>query len=103
MQDEDVGNSAASACGIYSAVSYDSGDRGGGDASEGDTCACLTLPDYINATYNALMKSGWRMKDIDEMDMVGFLLLRAWDTQREKVARAPKRGFIDQVWPQPRK
>ncbi|MEG1514682.1 MAG: hypothetical protein RSD95_07355 [Clostridia bacterium] len=38
------------------------------------------------------------MKDIDEMDMVGFLLLRAWDTQREKVARAPKRGFIDQVW-----
>ncbi|MEG0986676.1 MAG: hypothetical protein RSC06_09800 [Clostridia bacterium] len=43
------------------------------------------------------------MKDIDEMDMVGFLLLRAWDTQREKVARAPKRGFIDQVWPQPRK
>ncbi|MEG1192712.1 MAG: hypothetical protein RR296_10425 [Clostridia bacterium] len=38
------------------------------------------------------------MKDIDEMDMVGFLLLRAWDAGREQEKRAPKRGFIDQVW-----
>ena len=44
------------------------------------------------------MKNGWRMRDIDEMDMPGFLRLRAWDAKREKVAHAPKRAFIDQVW-----
>lgn len=44
------------------------------------------------------MKSGWRMKDIDEMDMPGFLQLRAWDARREQIARAPKRAYIDQVW-----
>jgi hypothetical protein len=30
------------------------------------------------------MKNGWRMKEIDEMDMLGFLRLRAWDAQREQ-------------------
>ena len=30
------------------------------------------------------MKNGWRMKEIDEMDMLGFLRLRAWDATREQ-------------------
>ena len=38
------------------------------------------------------------MKDIDEMDMPGFLRLRAWDAGREQKKKAPKRAFIDQVW-----
>jgi hypothetical protein len=40
------------------------------------------------------------MKDIDEMDMLGYLRLRAWDTnrQREKSQRPPKRAYIDEVW-----
>ena len=39
---------------------------------EGDRTGTLTLPEYIYATYNELMKNGWRMKEIDEMDMLGF-------------------------------
>lgn len=38
------------------------------------------------------------MKDIDEMDMLGFLKLRAWDAQQEQKKKAPKRSFIDEVW-----
>ena len=36
-----------------------------------------TLPEYLCATCNERMKNGWRMKEIDEMDMPGFLRLRA--------------------------
>ena len=38
------------------------------------------------------------MKEIDEMDLLGFLKVRAWDAQRELVKHAPKAAFIDQVW-----
>ena len=44
------------------------------------------------------MKNGWRMKEIDEMDMPGFLRLRAWDAQREQEKKKPRRAFIDEVW-----
>jgi len=57
------------------------------------------LPDYIYATYNDLMKSGWRMTEIDTMDMRGFLRLRAWDAGREKRKKESKRAYIDEVWP----
>ncbi|MEA5013440.1 MAG: hypothetical protein VB099_02660 [Candidatus Limiplasma sp.] len=50
------------------------------------------------ATYNALLKSGWRMREIDEMDMLGFLRLRAWDAQQEKIKNTPRPSYIDQVW-----
>ena len=46
------------------------------------------------------MQSGWRMREIDEMDFIGFLKLRAWDAGREKKRKDPKRAYIDQVWPQ---
>ena len=59
----------------------------------------LTLPEYIYATYNELMKNGWRMKEIDEMDMLGFLRLRAWDATREQEKKKPRQRFIDEVWP----
>ena len=45
------------------------------EAGDGDEDR-LTLPEYVYATYNALLENGWRMKDIDEMDMVlskGFI------------------------------
>ncbi|MBR3099357.1 MAG: hypothetical protein IKH18_07275 [Clostridia bacterium] len=51
------------------------------------------------ATYNELMKNGWWMKEIDEMDMLGFLRLRAWDAQREQEKKKPRQCFIDEVWP----
>lgn len=39
------------------------------------------------------------MREIDEMDMLGFLRLRAWDAAREQKKREPKHAFIDEVWP----
>jgi hypothetical protein len=39
------------------------------------------------------------MKEIDEMDMLGFLRLRAWDAQREQQSLEPRPAFIDEVWP----
>lgn len=45
------------------------------------------------------MKNGWRMKEIDEMDMLGFLRLRAWDATREQEKKKPRHRFIDEVWP----
>ena len=38
------------------------------------------------------------MKEIDEMDMLGFLRLRAWDAQREHDKKKPRHAFIDEVW-----
>jgi hypothetical protein len=38
------------------------------------------------------------MKEIDEMDMLGFLRLRAWDAQREQIKKTPRHTFIDEVW-----
>ena len=35
------------------------------------------------------MKNGWRMKEIDEMDMLSFLRLRAWDATREQGRKTP--------------
>ncbi len=58
-----------------------------------------TVPVSAYATYNELMKNGWRMKEIDEMDMLGFLRLRAWDAQREQEKKKPRQRFIDEVWP----
>ena len=39
------------------------------------------------------------MQEIDGMDVLGFLRLRAWDAQREHAKTIPKAGFIDQLWP----
>ena len=45
------------------------------------------------------MESRWRFDDIDRMDMLGFLRIRAWDARREQKKKEPKRAYIDQVWP----
>ena len=50
------------------------------------------------STYNSLLESGWRMKEIDEMDMLGFLKLRAWNARREKQKKQPQSRYIDEVW-----
>lgn len=39
------------------------------------------------------------MSEIDQMDMLGFLRVRAWDARQEKKKKGPKRAFIDEVWP----
>ena len=71
---------------------------GGRESGSDDSAGSLTLPEYVYAIYNELMKNGWHMKEIDEMDMLGFLRLRAWDAQREQEKKTRQR-FIDEVWP----
>ena len=44
----------------------------------------LTLQDFIFSTYNSLLDAGWRMQEIDQMDMLGFLKVRAWNSNRAK-------------------
>ena len=63
-----------------------------GDAS------ILTLPDFIYSTYNSLLEGGWRMSEIDGMDMLGFLRVRAWSARKEKEKKQPRHAYIDQVW-----
>lgn len=39
------------------------------------------------------------MQEIDSMDMLGFLRLRAWSANREKQKMQSRRTTIDSVWP----
>ena len=39
------------------------------------------------------------MQEIDKMDMLGFLKVRAWNSNRAKEKAAPKARYIDEVWP----
>ena len=59
----------------------------------------LTLPEYIYFTYNLLLQDGWRMCDIDGMDMIGYLKIRAWNAIRAQKKKAPRQRYIDEVWP----
>ena len=59
----------------------------------------MTLPDFIYSTYNSLLEGGWRMQEIDGMDMLGFLRLRAWSARKEQKKKEAKPRYIDQVWP----
>jgi hypothetical protein len=38
------------------------------------------------------------MRDIDEMDMLGYLKVRAWKAKREHEKQQPVRRYIDEVW-----
>ena len=71
----------------------------GGESGSDDPAGSLNLPESIYATCNELMKNGWRMKEIDEMDMLGFLRLRARDAVREQEKKKPRQRFSDEVWP----
>ena len=39
------------------------------------------------------------MQEIDEMDMLGFLRVRAWNVKRKAKKQEPRRSTIDKVWP----
>ena len=39
------------------------------------------------------------MQEIDQMDMLGFLKIRAWNARREREKSAPRARYIDEVWP----
>ncbi len=39
------------------------------------------------------------MQEIDQMDMLGFLKVRAWNSNKEHKKTEPKPCYIDEVWP----
>lgn len=39
------------------------------------------------------------MSEIDNMDMLGFLKVRAWQTRDEKRRKERRPAYIDEVWP----
>ena len=72
-------------------ASYEGSERTGDDGN-------LTLPEFIYSTYNSLLESGWRMDEIDRMDMPGFLKMREWNANQEQKKREPRQRYIDEVW-----
>lgn len=40
------------------------------------------------------------MTEIDSMDMLGFLRIRAWNARKEQKKKEPQRRCIDEVWSQ---
>lgn len=38
------------------------------------------------------------MDEIDHMDMLGFLRIRAWSAKKEHVKKQPQHKYIDEVW-----
>ena len=38
------------------------------------------------------------MKEIDEMDMLGYFQIRAWKAQQEQEKKTPRHRYIDEVW-----
>ena len=56
-----------------------------------------TLRKLVVALLPELKRSKALRADIDEMDMLGFLRLRAWDATREQEKKKPRHAFIDEV------
>ena len=40
------------------------------------------------------------MREIDEMDILGFLRVRAWNAGKKAEKKKPQRSTIDKVWPE---
>ena len=39
------------------------------------------------------------MREIDEMDMLGFLRIRSWKARQDQARHEPVPRYIDEVWP----
>ena len=83
----------------FQSVPYEGGEGTGEPAENGGRdSTVLTLPEFIYSTYNSLLESGWRMDEIDCMDMPGFLKMRAWNAKQEQKKKEPRQRYIDEVW-----
>ena len=45
------------------------------------------------------MSSGWKFDEFDGMAMPGFQRVPARQARRENQKKAPRRAYIDEVWP----
>ena len=50
--------------------------RGDGDVKP------TTFRDVVMSHYDALLQSGWRMNDIDDMDFIGYLDVLLWRARK---------------------
>ena len=53
------------------------------------------------ATYNDLLDAGWKMKEIDETDILGFWKVRIWtlkSADKGEIKTPDGKIFIDDVW-----
>ena len=39
------------------------------------------------------------MREIDDMDMLGFLKIRAFNAKKQDEKKRPRQRYIDEVWP----
>ena len=53
----------------------------------------------LHLRHTTPLSSGWKFDEIDRMDMLGFLRVRAWQARRENQKKTPRRAYIDEVWP----
>ena len=59
----------------------------------------ITLSGFLGSAFAADgLESGWRMDEIDRMDMPGFLKMRAWNARQEQKKKEPRQRYIDEVW-----
>ena len=59
----------------------------------------MTLPDFIYSTYTSLLEGGWRMTEIDQADLLGYLRIQAWNAKKKHPTEEQSKAFIDTVWP----
>ena len=87
--------------GDFERVPYEGSDSGDGENGSTDQSeeSKLTLPEFIYTTYNSLLEGGWRMNEIDSMDMLGFLKIRAFNAKKQQKKKTKKPDYIDTVWP----
>jgi acyl-CoA-binding protein len=52
----------------------------------------------IFGTYAALLKQGWTMTDIDQMDIFGYWRVRAWEQRKGKPAQDDGPVYIDDLF-----
>lgn len=51
--------------------------------------------------YNSLLDAGWKMTEIDQMDILSYWKMRAWKARNDKGNNntVAKKAYIDEVWP----
>ena len=53
------------------------------------------------ATYNDLLDAGWKMREIDETDILGFWKVRIWSLKandKSEIKTPDGKIYIDDVW-----
>ena len=60
------------------------------------------MSDFVFTAYNSLLDAGWKMGEIDQMDMLGYWKVRAWKARKDKESNKTeaKKAYIDEVWPE---